>query len=90
MEAYSNTTLVKVKLNGWIKIIFANINSNTTLVKVKCFYLLFRWRSWLIQIQLLLKLNSDRHIQARLVELNSNTTLVKVKLIAGISSPSII
>ena len=34
-NAYSNTTLVKVKLNKWVFMVMEFMNSNTTLVKVK-------------------------------------------------------
>ena len=54
-------------------------NSNTTLVKVKLSLLSGLGIPFIIQIQLLLKLNTQalRELQQR--KPNSNTTLVKVK-----------
>ena len=58
IDAYSNTTLVKVKLTTCKYIITTSTNSNTTLVKVKFVRNPFQHIPTVgIQIQHLLKLN---------------------------------
>ena len=74
----SNTTLVKVKYQLDILEKSIQINSNTTLVKVKCNKVDYYQIQGLIQIQHLLKLNTESAF-TMYINQNSNTTLVKVK-----------
>ena len=60
IQIYSNTTLVKVKFRPNFFAGKQNYNSNTTLAKVKWIACMYYSRYFIIiQIQLLLKLNSD-------------------------------